>query len=397
MAIFARKHFSQKHAATYSAIIRVAIWTRAFFAILSRFAKRISLPIADGTLLYFFMVAIKNMYAESQNKVYDAELVMPAFISYIAVWILSVWLAGGYDKPIRPLRTFRPVIVGTAFILIAYSLLPEDLRFSRALILLAMMAALFVFVFNRAIWNLVFMHSAGWSEKANQSVVIVGGSAEVNRVKQMLEQIQRMPLYTLCIDPGNDSAGKIQGLSLENLEEIIRVHQIQQVIYCARDIASSEIIASMSGVSDKRVEFKIAPPESLYIIGSGSIESTLDGSMMDVNSVQLVGNRRNKRILDVLISLVVLIFSPFLVFIQKRPLNLFTNVLFTLLGKYTWVGYASNAIDQEQLPKLKRGVRATTRSEDGAYRRKMDVLYAKDYRVSNDLRIITSNLSLLGS
>ncbi len=397
MAIFARKHFSQKHAATYSAIIRIAIWTRAFFAILSRFTKRISLPIADAALIYLLMVVIKNVYAESQKKVYDADLVMPAFMSYIAIWMLSVWMGGGYDKPVRPLRTLKPILIGTAFILIAYSLLPENLRFSRALILFALMAALLVFILNRAVWNLLFNHSAGWSDKVNQSVVIVGGSSEVNRVKQMLEQIQRAPLYVLSIDPGCEVNGKAQSLSLQNLEEIIRVHQIQQVIYCARDIASSEIIASMSGVSDKRVEFKIAPPESLYIIGSGSIESTLDGSMMDVNSVQLIANRRNKRVFDVAVSIAVLLFSPLLVLIQKRPIHLFKNALYALLGRYTWVGYSSNAIEQEQLPKLKRGVLTTTRSEDGAYRRKMDILYAKDYRVANDLRIVTSNLSLLGS
>ena len=201
MAIFARKHFSQKHATTYSAIIRIAIWTRAFFAILSRFAKRISLPIADASLLYLLMVVIKNMYAESQNKVYDTDLVMPAFMSYIAIWMLSVWMGGGYDKPVRPLRTLKPILIGTAFILIAYSLLPENLRFSRALILFALMAALLVFILNRAVWNLLFNHSAGWSDKVNQSVVIVGGSSEVNRVKQMLEQIQRAPLYCSALIP----------------------------------------------------------------------------------------------------------------------------------------------------------------------------------------------------
>jgi hypothetical protein len=118
---------------------------------------------------------------------------------------------------------------------------------------------------------------------------------------------------------------------------------------------------------------------------------------MDVNSVQLIANRRNKRIFDVAVSMAVLMLSPFLVLIQKRPIHLFKNALYTLLGRYTWVGYSSNAIEQEQLPKLKRGVLTTTRSEDGAYRRKMDILYAKDYRVANDLRIVTSNLSLLGS
>jgi GT2 family glycosyltransferase len=201
MAIFARKHFSQKHAATYSAIIRMAIWMRAFIAVLSRFVKRVSLPLADGALLYFSMLSIKNVYAVSQHKVYDVALVMPAFLAYIAVWIAAVWIGGGYDKPLKPLRTLKPVAVGTAVILIAYSLLPENLRFSRALILLAMLDAVFVFVVNRTLWNLILHRSAGWRVKSDANVVIVGSASEVNRVKQMLEQIQRAALHVIDIRP----------------------------------------------------------------------------------------------------------------------------------------------------------------------------------------------------
>jgi GT2 family glycosyltransferase len=60
MAIFARKHFSEKHAATYSFIIKLAIWMRASVAVLSRFIKRIALPVIDASALYFSMVAIKR-------------------------------------------------------------------------------------------------------------------------------------------------------------------------------------------------------------------------------------------------------------------------------------------------------------------------------------------------
>jgi lipopolysaccharide/colanic/teichoic acid biosynthesis glycosyltransferase len=184
---------------------------------------------------------------------------------------------------------------------------------------------------------------------------------------------------------------------LSNLEEIIRVHEIDQIIYCARDMSSSEIIASMSEVNDKRVEFKIAPPESLYIIGSGSIESAGDGSMMDVNSVQLLTNRRKKRILDILIALSALLLAPLLLFFQKQPLRLLPNIFRVLLGRVSWVGYASAELERTQLPKIKSGVLATTRSDDPIHQRKMDVLYAKDYRVTNDLRIIWTNLANMGS
>lgn len=396
MAIFARKHFSAKHAATYSFIIKLAIWIRASIAVLSRFMKRISLPFLDAGLLYVSMVAIKNFYASSQHKIYDAALVLPAFISYISVWMIAVALAGGYDRPLKPLRTLKPIAIGTAVILIAYSLLPEHLRFSRALILLAMADAAVVFVMNRTIWNWFSRRTSGWFENNQGNVVIIGSKPEVNRVKQMLEQIQRATMHVLEIQPEQHESGANEH-SLANLEEIIRVHQINQIIYCAHDMSSSEIIASMSSVSDKRVEFKIAPPESLYIIGSGSIESTGDGSMLDINSVQLPENRRKKRLLDVALCVLFFLLSPIIMLVQKRPLGFFSNLIYVLKGSHTWVGYASSRDEQSHLPRLKEGVIKTSWSNNSAHCRKMDVLYAKDYRISNDLRIIMANFSYLGS
>jgi FlaA1/EpsC-like NDP-sugar epimerase len=352
--------------------------------------------VLDASLLFASMVVIKNYYAQTQHKIYDAALVVPAFASYIAIWMFSVWIGGGYDRPFKPLRTIRSIAVGSAVILIAYSLLPEHLRFSRALLLLAVVDAVIVFVLTRTLWNIWTRRTSGWFDKTEGNVVIVGSEAEVERVKQMLERIQRTTIHVLGIHPDQQNAGGHEHV-LSNLEEIIRVHEIDQIIYCARDMSSSEIIASMSEVNDKRVEFKIAPPESLYIIGSGSIESAGDGSMMDVNSVQLLTNRRKKRILDILIALSALLLAPLLLFFQKQPLRLLPNIFRVLLGRVSWVGYASAELERTQLPKIKSGVLATTRSDDPIHQRKMDVLYAKDYRVTNDLRIIWTNLANMGS
>lgn len=395
MAIFARKHFSQQHAATYSAIIKLAIWIRAFVAILNRFIKRISLPLADAGLLYVAMVAIKNYYATTQHKIYDAALVVPAFISYIAVWMIAVWLAGGYDRPMKPLRTLKPVAIGTAIILIAYSLLPEDLRFSRALILLTMLAATVVFLFNRTLWNLLTRGTSGWGEKKDGNVVIIGSKAEVGRVKQLLEQIQRSAVHVFEIHPNAENITANEH-SLSNLDEIIRVHAIDQIIYCAHDMSSSEIIASMSNVSDKRVEFKIVPPESLYIIGSGSIETAGDAFLMDVNSIHLAINRRKKRLFDVSVAALMLACSPLLLWFQKKPLSLFANLLRVLSGSHTMVSYGDVNHNGRSLPRLKPGVLLVSRNCDAQQTAKMDVLYAKDYRLTNDFRILMRDWSYLG-
>jgi GT2 family glycosyltransferase len=396
MAIFARKHFSQQHAATYSAIIKLAIWIRAFVAILNRFIKRISLPLADAGVLYVAMLVIKNYYASTQHKIYDTALVLPAFISYILVWMLSVWLAGGYDRPLKPLRTLKPIAIGTAVILIAYSLLPEHLRFSRALILLAMLAATVVFLFNRTLWNLVTRRTSGWREKKDGNVVIVGSKAEVVRVKQLLEQIQRNAVHVFEIHPASEKSTANEH-SLSNLEDIIRVHAIDQIIYCAHDMSSSEIIASMSSVSDKRVEFKIVPPESLYIIGSGSIETAGDAFLMDVNSIHLSINRRRKRLFDVGVSLLLFILAPLFMWFQQKPMGLFSNCLRVLSGKKTWVSYSAPQHNGLSLPRIQSGVLPVFRSADPNQGAKRDVLYAKDYRLSNDVRILIRDFKYLGS
>lgn len=354
------------------------------------------MPLADAGLLYVAMVAIKNYYATTQHKIYDTALVVPAFISYVAVWMMAVWLNGGYDRPLKPLRTLKPIAIGTAVILIAYALLPEYLRFSRALILLTMLAATVIFLFNRTLWNLLTRGISGWREKKDGNVVIIGSKTEVSRVKQLLEQIQRSAVHALGIHPSSENSAANEH-SLSNLDEIIRVHAIDQIIYCAHDMSSSEIIASMSSVTDKRVEFKIVPPESLYIIGSGSIETAGDAFLMDVNSIHLAINRRKKRLFDIGVSMLLVVLAPLMIWFQQKPMVLLTNCFRVLSGKKTWVSYSAALHNGRSLPRIQPGVLPVVRSADANQAAKRDVLYAKDYRLSNDARILIRDFNYLGS
>ena len=77
---------------------------------------------------------------------YSKRLTNFAFPAYTLIWMFFSFLSGGYDRPFKLLKMIRGVLVGTGFILIIYSLLPEDYRFSRALILLG--TAFTVSVYN---------------------------------------------------------------------------------------------------------------------------------------------------------------------------------------------------------------------------------------------------------
>lgn len=401
MVIFARKHFSQKHAALFSFFIHLAIWLRATAAVLSRFVSRMLLPLADGILVLAGLFAIKYFYASTQHKIYDNELVTYAFAAYVVIWMFSSWIGGAYDKPLRPQSVFKPLLIGSAFILMGYSLLPESLRFSRAILLFGAAIAMPVFFLNRIFYNLITRGESGLHISGSRRIAIVGSDDEVERVRQLLTQIQQRPAFIASIQPGEKAGTDVLG-TLAQLNEIIRVHDLDQVIFCARDLSASDIIANMSSITTKNIEFKIAPPESLYIIGSGSIETSGDAFMLDVNSVSKPANRRNKRILDLVVSFFLLLLSPIMILWMKQPVGFITNLFSVMVGKKTWVGYSRSNEATKKLPVIRHGVlcpqdalEQSDRQPESASR--LDVLYAKDYRIMNDLKTITGALRHLGN
>ena len=56
MIIFARKHFSVKMAKSYSLLINLAIYFRAFLALFRRFVKNFAFPITEAVLFFFGFV-----------------------------------------------------------------------------------------------------------------------------------------------------------------------------------------------------------------------------------------------------------------------------------------------------------------------------------------------------
>jgi O-antigen biosynthesis protein len=408
MVIFAKKHFSEKNAKLFSFFINMAIWLRAAIAVVSRFFKAIFLPLLDVVTILAGLFLVKNQYAIYQNKIYDDQLVTYAFGSYVFIWCVNTWFAGGYDKPIKPLKIIRPVLVGSALILIAYSLLPESMRFSRAMIVFGTGVALVSMFLIRVAYNIILKGRSGLEKTSGRRFALVGSGEEINRVKTILVQtnyevgfmVQVSP--SLTINPGDVG-------HMHQLDEIVRVHNIDQVVFCARDVSSTDIISTMSAIEEKNVEFKIAPPESLYIIGSNSIETTGDVFMLDVNSVSLTRNQRAKRLFDVAVSLLFLPLLPILVFLVKKPAGLFANIFSVFTGKKSWVGYNPDIHSSQEmklasakLPKLKSGVLnplsiypASARTAENI--QKLNVVYAKDYRFSNDLSIVWNGRRDLGN
>lgn len=404
MAIFAKKHFSSGNAKLFDLLIHLAIFLRAGMAILARFIKQVFFPAIDFAIILCGLYFIKDVY-ESEFKFaedyYSDKLTNFAFPVYTLIWMFFNFLSGGYDKPFKPFKMLRGVLAGTGLILIIYSLLPEEYRFSRALILLGTGYAAIAYLVTRIIYNAFGVKQFKFkNEEKSKRIIIIGGEEEFDRVFDLLKETRINAGFVGFVS--NNENGVKHPYYIGNfnqVNEMVDVHNVNEIIFCAKNISSQNIIEKMLTLVTKGVDFKIAPPESLSIIGSNSIDTAGDLYVIDVNNVGKPENKRKKRLFDLMASTVLLIFSPLLIWIQKNKLNFILNCFKVWLGIYSWVGYGK--APRKDLPEIKPSVLTPA---DGNLNQPgedkinlMFLSYSKDYTIEKDLKIMWSCLKKLGS
>jgi len=404
MAIFSRKHFSGSNAFWFNALIHFAIFLKAGIAILNRFFKAFTVPILDFLVITFGLFILKDIYQQHtgfSEDIYSQKLISVAFPLYAIIWIVMVYFNGGYDKPIKLLKISRGILLGTVFILMGYSLLPEYLRFSRALILLGTSWALVSFMVTRFVFHFLNIKSYSLFSAKTKRIAIIGEEQEFNRVSALLKETQANPSFVGFVSAENNGVHNPNYIGkIIQIDEVIKVHQINEIIFCAKDISTQFIINNMLTLVSSGVDFKIAPPESLSIIGSNNIDTAGDLYMIDVNSISKSSNKRNKRLLDIGVSILVLIFSPILFFMQEKKQNYFLNCLNVLFGFYSWVGYGK--LTDKSLPQIKRSVLSPSMLiiadiVDSDKVKLANLRYAKDYKVEKDILLIWKCRKKLGA
>jgi hypothetical protein len=404
MVIFARKHFAPGGAALFALLIKLAIWIRAGLSVIRRIAERIWLPVVDASVIYAGMIAIKQYWSINQQVAQYPPFFMQVVVPiYIGIWIFSAWFSGGYDKPVRVSRLIRGLLSGTVVILVGYALLPETLRFSRALILFGTAWA----SLSTAGLRLLLHHTARayrFADSRTKRLLVVGDAEETQRILSLLMLSGIKSQFVGFASDEPDSVPGAQGLashhlgSPSNLSGLLSMYAIDEVIFCGKNHSATEIIRYMLEAGRPDVELKIAPPESLFIIGSNSIHEKGDLYFVDVPSINNPVNRRNKRLFDIGMSLSLLIAAPFLLVAVASPLQFLKNIVRVLGGRCSWIGCDP---ERDKVLGLKPGVlnpscMVPADSLDAITRERINLLYAKDFKVWNDLKLVLGNLTLLG-
>ncbi len=395
MVLFARKHYSSSMAGWLAFFIQSAIYLRAGAAFFSRLTERIWLPLLDGIIIflgYFGIAKYWELYHKFVKGYYPIEFFTVHVPVYIGVILVSVFLSGGYDKPVVARRLFRGVFAGAIFLFAVYGFLPKEMQFSRAILALGSVWAAIAVFFIRMLAQASTMVNIRFDHGGRRKVILVGGNEENRRIENLLTLGRVNHELLGWVWPGKQRERGYIG-QLDQLPEVLEIYKPDLVIFSGKDVTAAKIMAHMIDFQSLSVQVKIAPDKSETIIGSDSKSKPGELFTLDlIYNLTQVHHRRNKRVFDILISLCVMVFFwVFVWLVSGRKMVL--NCLSVLLGLKTWVGFGIRDI---KWPNLKPSVFDAGKQFKGTefeYDAKM--VYVRDYDVLLDLKLVWNELCIV--
>ena len=402
MVIFAQKHLSQSNAKIYTLFIKIAIWLRASISFLKRLGSNAIIPLLDFVLIFIGFCGIKNIWATMKaNNInyYPEEYTHFVIPIYVLIWLFCIFICGGYRKPVKLAHIAKGLAVGTCALLVFYSLLDETQRYSRALILLGSIWAIISVVGLRGILHALHLRNYEFLPNKRKAYLVVGDYEETSRVANLFHQMGLEPGFVGFVNANTNDENKHFIGNINQLKDLIHFYKIDEIIFCAKNITTEKIISLMANLQSTNVEYKIAPQESQFIIGSNSIHSTEDLYTVTITPLSSAENKQNKRIFDATMAAIILVISPILFLFQRHKKTFFAHCLAVLVGKYSWVGYCNenkNEQNNNSLPRIKKGIfspKDIAKTTSIANNEHINWMYARNYKVATDLIILLRNIN----
>ena len=405
MVIFAEKHFTKGDKSLYAKVIKYSVFLRAIMSIFKRIVELFFVPFFEFIVQMGIWILIINYWQSTvkyiKGTVYPKELYTFYAPIYTLIFILGLFLAGSYIKPYTLKKTFRGVFLGTIILSLIYAFLPESQRYSRAIILLGALGMLVSAILARWIKSGFKKPIIDATKTEDKKILIVGTSTEANRVLKILDNIKLdyalvgiiTPTHTDCLD------GKYLGSILE-FDYLVKIFTPDEIIFCSDGLSNDWIIKQMERLSSFNIDFKTVPPNSEFVVGSNSKNRPGDFYTLDLNlNINKPEYLFYKRLIDILLGLTFLAFSPLLLIFQSNKIKLIPNLIQVILGRKTFIGLnlpniASKGIHIPTCIIQNRGIKSTL--EDRILER-LDYLYCKKYSPLLDIQILLKNLKYLGN
>ncbi len=395
--------FTQKHPEFQAQkfLIHAAIYIHGFYRLLRQTVERLWPVIMDGLAGYGAFYLVSELWA--RYHFHNPHYFQPEFFYfnlplYLACLLLSIFFNGGYDQPYEKRKSWVGFFIGFLLIIGFYAFLPTHLRTSRMVIALgSVFFALYLLVSRSRLYpwkNLGSVHQ----QDSQRRAIIVGEHAEAERIKELINRSrdQIEILGTVSMHEANaDSLG-----NLANLSDIVRVHDVQEIIFSAQDVPFSTFSGTMSRLGPG-YRYMLAASTTMNIVGSMNKDTEGESYGLRINfKLSHPSARRSKRVFDLVSSSMMLVLFPLVLLLVKSPVNALRHLVQVWSGSKTWVSYNPADPMISALPPIRKGIlypayligndNALTRLEHIHY------VYARDYHWSTDLSILTSQWKKIG-
>jgi len=379
MGIYANKRNSN-NGFVWKLILQIGIIFSAVAFVVKQIMARIIRPLLDALCLFGVGKVIQSLWGRFyyDNQSYYQDSAVDISLGVLVGMLVVVYiLFGQYDKRHNIKHLSYGFLIGSLAMFSVYSLLSSDFRFSRIVLLILAVASPFILYLSRRLYNLIAYKRSSFNLYDNKLIVVVGSPHSCKAVDLIADNYSNSQQIVGHIT--DENTGESIGV-LDEIEDIVESRNVNEIIFCSKDLSSDYIFQSMAKLGNK-VSYKIANDDNRSILGSDSKDKAGEWYALDIAyKIDQPFHVRIKRIFDIGMCFLLLVGLPILILISPQRNNIYRNLFAVLFGIKTWIGY--NLLDKRisDLPNLKESVfQLSTNSPSSTH--EANLYYAKNYSI----------------
>lgn len=399
MSLFVKKHYKGSSAGIFNVAVQTAILGRAVLAAIAKLLRLIGLPLLDAAIILMSFWSIKFLWSEYIRREvnYSPNMLSIAFPVFTAIFLVASYYSGLYDKGYKQSQLNRSTVTASLILLSGYALLPEELRFSRGILVFGILTAFVLMSLLRLLFVRWKLLSVADETTEQGQTVVVANETDFNSVKDLMHKAGMQDRVWGRVSTTGPAEGTL--CTIEQLPELARKYPLKEIIFCEDGLSFSSIISAIEQTPGT-VRNKFHASGSNSIVGSDSKDMAGDYvAGQKKYAIASPSGKRVKALVDISAAILFLLSFPIHLIAMKAPGKFFANIFTVLSGKRSWTGYATN---EPSLPLLRKGVLTSTglpaalNTLPVAALTISDEWYATEFSMLSEIRMIARGYRYLG-
>lgn len=284
MIIFSKKHVTGTRGKALNILLQIAIYLRAFLAIIQKVIEPIGWPLTDMVLmignLYVLQLIWENYIKSSEHLIFPLTFFYVNIPIYVLTWLSSMWLFGVYERNTKWRRLLAGLMAGTLTIAIFYAFFPNFLRTSRGVIVAGFI--LNVLLLSSYRFVLYFANGTlGTFIKDERKYIIIGSEKEAATIAAQIAKSHLKHTYIGFISLSNGLKNQKNIGTIESLHDILEAYKPNEILFSTEDLPTQFIIETMSKIKEP-IAFRLVTKNNT-IISSTSKNKSGEIYSFDIN------------------------------------------------------------------------------------------------------------------